>query len=104
MPRQWTADERAAQAERCRQTQPWRHPTGPKSVEGKRKVSQNAPCKPASWGLADALLDEAYRRLYDHDDLDGYRQLSHQARLARRRLAHTWKDRPPITAWKPPKA
>jgi hypothetical protein len=58
MPREWTEEQRQAQAERCGQNQPRTHSTGPKSVAGKRKVSQN-PRKPASFELAEALLTEA---------------------------------------------
>jgi len=29
--------------------------------------------------MAEALVALAYRRLYDHDDYDGYRQLCYQA-------------------------
>ena len=41
MPR-WTAEARAAQSERIRRQRPWLHATGPKTPEGKRKVSRNA--------------------------------------------------------------
>ena len=58
MPRQWTAEQRQAQAERCRAHRPWKHSTGPKSVAGKRKVSQN-PRKPASYEMAEALVSQA---------------------------------------------
>ena len=102
MAKQWTDEERAAQADRCRQQQPWKHSTGPKSVAGKRKVSQNAPRKPASWGLDDALLAEAYRLLDEHDDWDSYRQLCHQACLVRRRIWRSYKARSRIKAWTPP--
>jgi hypothetical protein len=104
MARQWTDEDRAVAAERCRRVQPWKHSTGPKTIAGKRKAAGNAPRRPTGWGLDEALLEEAYRRWYDHDDGDGYRELSHQARLARRRLWHSFKDRPPIKAWKPPGA
>jgi hypothetical protein len=103
MPRQWTDEQRQAQAGRCRQNQPWTRSTGPKSVAGKRKVSQN-PRKPASFELADAILTEAYRRLDDHDDLDGYRQLNHLHALVRRRVWRWFAKEPSIiTPWKPPK-
>jgi hypothetical protein len=102
MPHKWTDEQRTAQAERCRQHQPWKHSTGPKSVAGKRKVSQN-PCKPASFELSDAILAEAYRRADDHDDLDGYRKLSYAAQLVRRRVYRRWCKRSKITPWKPSK-
>jgi hypothetical protein len=70
MPRQWTDQQRAAQAERCRKQQPWKHSTGPKSVAGKRKVAQNSR-KPASLELANAIRAESWRR-YDEGDYDGY--------------------------------
>jgi len=63
MPRQWTDEQRTRQAQRCRAHQPWKHSTGPKSVAGKRKVSQN-PRKPASYDMAETLNDLAYRH-YD---------------------------------------
>lgn len=37
----WTPEKRAKQAERTRQTRPWLHSTGPKTVEGRLKASQN---------------------------------------------------------------
>jgi hypothetical protein len=101
MRRQWTEEQRQAQAQRCRQNQPWRHSTGPKSVAGKRKVSQN-PRKPASFELAEALVNEAYWRA-DHGDMDGYRQLDHLAALVRRRVWRSFKPRSKIEPWKPPK-
>jgi uncharacterized protein (DUF305 family) len=42
MPRQWTDEQRKAQAERARAQKPWKHSTGPKTVKGKKAVSQNA--------------------------------------------------------------
>ena len=50
MPRKWTDEQRAAQAERCRANRPWEHSTGPRTTEGKRKVSQNG-CKAADWDM-----------------------------------------------------
>jgi hypothetical protein len=38
----WTPERRAAQAERCRELQPWRTSTGPKTPKGKRKSSLNS--------------------------------------------------------------
>lgn len=38
----WTPERRARQADRIRQTRPWRHSTGPKTSAGKKKSSQNA--------------------------------------------------------------
>ena len=102
MPRQWTDEQRQAQAARCRNQQPWRQSTGPKSVAGKRKVSQN-PRKPASFELADAILTEAYRRLDDHGDLEGYRQLNHLHALVRRRVWRSFKTRSKIEPCKPHK-
>lgn len=40
--RRWTTEQRKAQAARIRQTQPWRHATGPTSAAGKAKVARNA--------------------------------------------------------------
>jgi hypothetical protein len=37
-----TAEHRALMGRLVRQWQPWKHSTGPKSPEGKAKVSQNA--------------------------------------------------------------
>ena len=38
----WTPERRARQAELIRQWQPWAKSTGPKSPEGKQRVSRNA--------------------------------------------------------------
>lgn len=38
----WTAERRAKQAAFIRQTQPWKHSTGPKTPEGKAVSSRNA--------------------------------------------------------------
>lgn len=38
----WTKERRKKQAENCRQSKPWEHTTGPKTAEGKKRVSQNA--------------------------------------------------------------
>jgi hypothetical protein len=40
--RQWTEEQRKAQAEKIRTYQPWRMSTGATSEEGKKIVSQNA--------------------------------------------------------------
>jgi hypothetical protein len=101
MAREWTHEQRQAQAERCRQNQPWMHSTGPKSVAGKRKVSQN-PRKPASFGLAEALVNEAYRRLDYCDDLDGYRELNRLAALVRQRVWRSFKAKARIEPGRPP--
>ncbi len=102
MPRQWTDEQRQTQAERCQQLQPWKHSTGPKSVAGKRKVSQN-PRKSASYEMAEALNDLAYWHYDATGDYAGYRQLCYQASLMRRRLYRSFKPRSRIEPWKPPK-
>ena len=38
----WTPERRARQAELIRQWQPWAKSTGPKSPEGRQRVSKNA--------------------------------------------------------------
>lgn len=38
----WTLERRARQSELIRQWRPWEKSTGPKSVEGKATVAQNA--------------------------------------------------------------
>ncbi len=38
----WTLERRAKHAELIREWQPWNQSTGPKSVEGKERVSGNA--------------------------------------------------------------
>lgn len=38
----WTPERRARQAELIRQWRPWEKSTGPISLEGKKRVSQNA--------------------------------------------------------------
>ena len=42
MPRQWSEKRRKEQAARCRQNQPWKHATGPKTAQGKERSSMNA--------------------------------------------------------------
>lgn len=42
MESKFTAEQRQKQAERIRQSAPWTKSTGPKSAEGKRRVSQNS--------------------------------------------------------------
>ncbi len=38
----WTPERRRPQASRIRRQRPWRHATGPRTVEGKARSSQNA--------------------------------------------------------------
>ncbi len=38
----WTAERRAAQAQRARTKMPWRHSTGPRTAAGKKIVSMNS--------------------------------------------------------------
>ena len=38
----WTPERRARQAELIRQWQPWAKSTGPRSLEGRQRVSRNA--------------------------------------------------------------
>ncbi len=38
----WTAERRAAQAERARRLKPWTDSTGPRTAAGKAKVARNA--------------------------------------------------------------
>lgn len=38
----WTPERKAAQAQRCRQIQPWRRSTGPKTELGKARSSLNS--------------------------------------------------------------
>ena len=40
--RKWTAEQRAQQAEKIRQWQPWQHSTGARTLEGKAIASHNA--------------------------------------------------------------
>ena len=42
MPRQWTPEQRAAQAARIRANKPWEKSTGPVTKTGKKRSSQNA--------------------------------------------------------------
>ena len=42
MPNGWTLERRARQAELIRQWKPWAKSTGPRSSEGKERVSRNA--------------------------------------------------------------
>lgn len=38
----WTPERRQKQAETIRQQKPWLHATGPQTIAGKKKASQNA--------------------------------------------------------------
>lgn len=40
--RKWTLEQRLQQAQRIRQQKPWKHSTGPRTVDGKEKVSKNS--------------------------------------------------------------
>jgi hypothetical protein len=42
MANSWTSERRARQSALIRQWRPWEHSTGPKSEEGKARVSRNA--------------------------------------------------------------
>lgn len=42
MARKWTAEQRAQQAEKIRQWQPWNNSTGARTIEGKAIASRNA--------------------------------------------------------------
>ena len=42
MPREWTVDQRQQQSEAIQSRKPWEQSTGPRTTEGKVKVSQNA--------------------------------------------------------------
>ena len=42
MARKWTAEQRAQQAEKIRQWQPWKHSTGARTIEGQAIASHNA--------------------------------------------------------------
>ncbi len=42
MPRQWTPEQRAQQAEKIKQWQPWANSTGARTPEGKAVASRNA--------------------------------------------------------------
>ena len=42
MARKWTAEQRAQQAEKIRQWQPWQHSTGARTLKGKAIASHNA--------------------------------------------------------------
>lgn len=53
----WSAERRAAQAERCRQNAPWKHATGPKTSRGKARSCLNA-YKHGGFARYKALVDE----------------------------------------------
>jgi hypothetical protein len=42
MPRTWTPEQKAAQAEKIRRWKPWENSTGPKTLEGKERAKMNA--------------------------------------------------------------
>ena len=61
--RTWTPEQRQRQAEAIRRWKPWQYSTGPKSPEGKAKVSRNAYTG-AEWlrlRAAIKLLNQALR-------------------------------------------
>ena len=60
----WTPERRARQAKLIRQWKPWENSTGPKTVEGKAIVAQNA-YKGGTW----LLLRELARVLGDQKRL-----------------------------------
>lgn len=63
--RRWTLEQRAKQSAAIQRWQPWASTTGPKTVDGKAKVSQNAyrgaprVAVRAARGLAQVLADDA---------------------------------------------
>ncbi|RQS22454.1 hypothetical protein DIE00_34090 [Burkholderia sp. Bp8989] len=59
MPRRWTPEQRAAQAEKIRRWKPWERSTGPVSDDGKAASSQNA----LKHGMRGAAWLEKRRRL-----------------------------------------
>lgn len=62
MAQSWTPERRQAMRDRINQTKPWLKSTGPKTPEGKAKVSQNA-CKPDSATQRMAQLNLRVRAL-----------------------------------------
>jgi len=42
MSRIWTQEQRIEQAKRIRSWKPWQKSTGPKTIDGKKRTSQNA--------------------------------------------------------------
>ncbi|MBV5330328.1 MAG: hypothetical protein JZU65_22310 [Chlorobium sp.] len=66
MDTEWTEARRAQQAANIRARQPWKKSTGPKSEEGKAKVSQNSVKHGLRGGVfrkAEALLVQNNRAL-----------------------------------------
>ena len=61
--RHWTAEQRAQQAEKIRQWQPWIRSTGARTPEGKAVSSQNA-----FKGGVRAMLQEMSQLLRGHKD------------------------------------
>jgi hypothetical protein len=57
----WTPERRARQSAAIRQSRPWEHPTGPKSEEGKARVSRN----PYKGGTRAARLRNRWARAGD---------------------------------------
>lgn len=58
MSREWTAEQRAAQAERIQQIKPWLKATGAKTRAGKARVSMNA----LKHGLYSTIMDKAAKQ------------------------------------------
>lgn len=66
--RTWTLEQRQKQAQAIRRWKPWNQSTGPKSPEGKAKVSRNA-YRGGEWATLRQMLKELNRALRDQKDL-----------------------------------
>lgn len=68
--RTWTAEQRQRQAEVIQQWKPWERSTGPRSDEGKAKVSINA-YKGGKWRTLRAAIKSLNQALRQQNDWRG---------------------------------
>jgi hypothetical protein len=86
---------KALQASNCRKVKPWRKATGPRSLAGKKKVTQNLPNQHGK--IAKVLrnlekLDEAVAKLRRREERAKKRQVTALQKLEPLKEAHSQKS------------